>query len=74
MEAQDSPVEPCGALEKPRADAVLDLRDGVSELLSDGLAFEGLDGVAVRRGGHDNERDDGDGRLAETKGMVLARR
>ena len=33
-------------------------------LVTNGLAFEGLNGARVCRGGHDDECDDGDGRPA----------
>jgi hypothetical protein len=63
-------VEACGALKQPRTNAILYLRNGVSELLGDGLALEGFDGVAVRRGGHNDECDDGDGRVTEAEDLV----
>ena len=55
-------MESCGMVKQPRANPVLNLCDGIAELFGDGLAFEGLDGVRVCCGGHDDECDDGDGR------------
>lgn len=49
-----------GVLEEAVADAVLDLGDGLAELLDHGLALQRFDGVRVGSGGHDDESDDGD--------------
>ena len=46
-------------LEEARTDPVLDLRHRVTELLGDSLALQRVDGVRVRRCGHDDEGNDG---------------
>jgi hypothetical protein len=61
-----------GALEEALSDAVLDLGDGVAELLSDGLTLERLNGVRVSRGGGDDERDDGLLRSRDLEAVVEA--
>lgn len=46
-------------LEKPASNSLLDLVDGLLELLGDSLTLESLDGVGMSGGGHDDEGDDG---------------
>ena len=47
-------------LEEACTDPVLDLRHRVMELLGDRLALQRVDGVRVRRCGHDDEGHNGD--------------
>jgi hypothetical protein len=58
-ERLDSPGVTSGVLKEPVPDLLLNDVDGLLELLGDGLTLERLDGVRVRRGGHDDEGDDG---------------
>jgi hypothetical protein len=55
-----SPIIPRGMLKDPVTDPMLNLGNGLSELLGNGLTFERLDGVRVGSGWHDDECDDGD--------------
>lgn len=59
MEIKRAPAVPRGTLEQASSDAVLNLGDGVAELLGDSLSLERLDRVRVGGGGHDDEGDDG---------------
>lgn len=61
-------------VEEPETDAVLDLGDGVAELLRDSLALERLDCVRVCLGWHDDERDNSHGRARGFEAVVEARK
>jgi hypothetical protein len=61
-----------GTLEKALTDTVLNLGDGVAELLRHGLTLERLDRVRVRGGGGDDERDDGLLRTGDLEAVVEA--
>lgn len=52
---RDAPIVTSSVVEQSLTDAVLDLRDGVAQLLGDGLTFKRFDGVGVRCGGHDDK-------------------
>jgi hypothetical protein len=52
------------------ADSVLDLRDGVAKLFGNSLTLQGLDGIRVCGGRHDDECHNGDGRASFLETVV----
>ena len=67
-------MEASSVVKEPGADAVLDLGDGITELLGDRLTLERFDRVRVRLGRHDDERHDGDGGASSFEAVVQARK
>ena len=46
-------------VKKSRADSVLDLRHGISELFCDSLTLKSVNGIGLSGGRHDDERHHG---------------
>lgn len=61
-EPRNIPIKPSGMVKQPLSDAVLDFGNCIAKLFRHRLSLEGFNCIRVRCSGHDDERDNGDGR------------